>query len=205
MSVWAIVPVKPFRAGKSRLACVLSIDEREALNRHLLRNTLKHLDDSKGVEKVLVISQDASALDLAKSMGAVPLQETSPSDLNQALNQATGHVRANSSHGVLILPADLPLLASEDIDIILRYTIKPPVIVVVPDRHRQGTNALLINPAGLIEYQFGPESFRRHCESSRKAGIEPVICDFPSIALDIDFPEDLDLVKEGISQLLSRG
>ena len=34
----------------------------------------------------------------------------------------------------------------------------PPVVVVAPDHRREGTNALLVCPVGLIEYEFGPES-----------------------------------------------
>jgi 2-phospho-L-lactate guanylyltransferase (CobY/MobA/RfbA family) len=55
----------------------------------------------------------------------------------------------------------------------------------------------------MIDYQFGLESFQRHYESGRKAGVTPVIIDSPTIALDIDYPEDLDLVWEGVIRLLS--
>ncbi len=38
-----------------------------------------------------------------------------------------------------------------------------PLVVVAPDRHGRGTNALLCAPPGLIEYQFGEDSFAQHC------------------------------------------
>ena len=50
-------------------------------------------------------------------------------------------------------------------------------------------------PASLIEYDFGPQSFHRHCERARKVGARLEICDLPSVALDVDLPEDLELVK----------
>ena len=71
---------------------------------------------------------------------------------------------------------------------------EPPVVVVSPDRHRQGTNALLVSPAGLIEYDFGPGSFQRHCERAIKAGARLEVCELPSLALDVDHPEDLEVV-----------
>jgi len=203
MSFWAIVPVKPFRTGKSRLAGVLSLDERQTLNRCLLRNTLDRLSNTSGLDQILVISRDAMALDLAAKMGAFPVQEISPSNLNLALEKATRMAQEAGPHGVLILPADLPLLTSADIRAILRCAGEPPAIVIVPDRHHLGTNALLVNPAGIIKYQFGPGSFQRHCDSSRRIGVQPVVCDSPSIALDIDFPEDLEMVKDGVTSLLS--
>ena len=43
MTLWAIVPVKPLRRGKSRLSSVLSLEARTALNHYLLSNTLETL------------------------------------------------------------------------------------------------------------------------------------------------------------------
>ena len=72
----------------------------------------------------------------------------------------------------------------------------PPVVVVAPDRKREGTNALLVCPVGLIEYDYGPDSFERHCRRTIEAGARLEICELPSLALDMDLPEDLDLVSE---------
>ncbi len=67
------------------------------------------------------------------------------------------------------------------------------MVVITPDRHHQGTNILLVAPPGLIKYEFGPGSFQRHCKQAMKAGARLEICERSSIALDIDFPEDLKL------------
>ena len=40
MSLWAIVPVKPLRRGKSRLAGALTEEERATLNQELLQRKL---------------------------------------------------------------------------------------------------------------------------------------------------------------------
>ncbi len=53
---------------------------------------------------------------------------------------------------------------------LIERSANPPVVVIAPDRHEKGTNALLMSPAGLIEYDFGENSFERHCELARKAG-----------------------------------
>jgi len=96
----------------------------------------------------------------------------------------------------LIVPADLPLITAEDVRAMLERAKYPPVIVVAPDRHRQGTNALLVCPVGLIEYEFGPGSFQRHCDLAVKAGARLEVCELPSLALDVDFPEDLDIIED---------
>jgi 2-phospho-L-lactate guanylyltransferase len=196
MTLWAIVPVKPLRRGKSRLAGALSEDEREDLNRLLLERTLKTLTDLKEVDQVLVVSRDPSVLSIAREMGARTVQEDGAPALNTALKRATVIAQVYASRGVLVVPADLPLLSSEAIMTLLDRAINPPVIVIAPDRHQKGTNALLLSPANIIEYDFGPESFKRHCERARKSGARLEIVDLPTLGLDLDLPEDLELVRK---------
>ena len=196
MTLWAIVPVKPLRRGKSRLAGALTEDERAELNRLLLERTLKTLTDLKEVEQVLVVSRDSSALALAREFGARTVQEDGAPHLNTALKRATVIAQVYASRGVLVLPADLPLLSGDDILTLLKRAINPPVVVIAPDRHKKGTNALLLSPADLIEYDFGGDSFKRHCERARKAGARLEIVELPSLGLDLDLPEDLELVRK---------
>jgi 2-phospho-L-lactate guanylyltransferase len=198
MTLWAIVPVKPLRRGKSRLANVLSVNERTDLNRHLLENTLETLKGIPEIEHVLVVSRDSEALAMARDLGARTVQENKNSDLNIALARATVIARSYSTRGVLILPVDLPLITPEDIQAMLDKVGEPPVVVVAPDRANNGTNALLVCPAGLIEYEYGESSFERHCDLARKIGARLEICELPSLALDLDNPEDLDLVAQGL-------
>ncbi|WKZ49028.1 MAG: 2-phospho-L-lactate guanylyltransferase [Anaerolineales bacterium] len=195
MTLWAIVPVKPLRRGKSRLAGTFSEDERAELNRVLLEHTLRTLTDLKEVDEVLVVSRDPNALNIARNFGARTVQEDGQPHLNTALKRATVVAQLYATHDVLVLPADLPLLTGDDILTLLDHAIKPPVVVVAPDRHKRGTNALVISPAGLIEYDFGENSFERHCELARKAGARLEIVDLPSLGLDLDVPEDFELIK----------
>jgi len=194
MTIWAIVPVKPLRRGKSRLAGTLSEDERTHLNQLLLEHTLKTLKDLKEIEQILVVSRDPAALSLAREHGARTVREAGSPKLNTALKRATVVAQLYATRGVLVLPADLPLITREDILALVERAKKPPVVVIAPDRHEEGTNALLICPAGLIEYDFGPGSYQRHCERARKAGARLEVVTLPSLGLDLDLPEDLDMV-----------
>jgi 2-phospho-L-lactate guanylyltransferase len=196
MTIWAIVPVKPLRRGKSRLAGELSDEERASLNRLLLERTLKTLIDLKEVEQVLVVSRDSAALALARDLGARTVQEDGAPKLNTALKRATAVAQVYASRGVLVIPADLPLLTGADVLALLKRATDPPVVVIAPDRHRRGTNALLLAPANLIEYDFGGDSFQRHCEWARHAGARVEIVELPSLGLDLDLPEDLELVRQ---------
>ena len=195
MTLWAIVPVKPLRRGKSRLAGSLNADERTQLNRALLQHSLETLSGVPGVNEVLVVSRDPNALAIAREHGARTVQEDGTPHLNTALKRATVVAQVYATQGVLILPADLPLVTREDIQVLLDRAVKPPVVVIAPDRHGKGTNALVIAPAGLIEYDFGENSFQRHCERVKQAGARLEVVELPSLGLDLDEPEDFELVK----------
>ncbi|MBV6395638.1 MAG: 2-phospho-L-lactate guanylyltransferase [Anaerolineales bacterium] len=192
MTLWAIVPVKPLRRGKSRLASTLNEDERSQLNEDLLAHTLQTLSDLNELKQVLVVSRDPRALTIARNYGARTVREDGQPHLNTALTRATVVAQVYGTSGVLILPADLPLLARDDVLTLLEKANRPPVVVIAPDRHQRGTNAMLVSPAGLIEYDFGEDSFPRHCEAARKAGARLEIVNLPSLALDLDVPEDLE-------------
>lgn len=199
MTLWAIVPVKPLTRGKSRLSQVLNRDERTQLNEFLLQNTLHTLNNIHEIDNILVVSRDQSALSKARDLGAKTVLENGTPQLNVALTRATVVAKSYATRGVLILPADLPLVTKEDIDTMLSYMDSEPLVVVAPDRHHKGTNALLVCPAGLIEYQYGDDSFARHCQLAREAGARLEICELPSLSLDLDLPEDLALLEQELN------
>ncbi len=197
MTIWAIVPVKPLQRAKSRLAQVLSPEERRTLSRSLLIHTLEVLAASPVIERTLVVSRDTEALSLARGYGARSITEQGSPHLNRALARATLVARSYGVSGVLVLPADLPLLTAEALNEFVSRAEKPPVVVLAPDRHGQGTNALLCSPPGLIEYDFGARSFSRHQARALAARARLEVCDLPSLALDLDTVDDLDLLRSG--------
>jgi 2-phospho-L-lactate/phosphoenolpyruvate guanylyltransferase len=201
MTFWAIVPVKPLRRGKSRLSGVLSQEERAMLNQYLLVNTIETLKAIPEIEQVLVVSRDTDALSLARDHGARTVQENGAPQLNVALARATMVAKYYSPRGVLIVPADLPLISPQDVRHMLESAADPPVVVIAPDRHKTGTNAMLVSPVGLIQYDFGPGSFQRHLQRAHQSGGRIEICELHSLALDVDLPEDLALVSEELEYL----
>ena len=201
MTLWAIVPVKPLRRGKSRLSGVLSLEARTALNCYLLSNTLETLASVPDIEHSLVVSRDPEALTIAREYGARTVQEQGSPQLNIALTRATMVAINHSVQGIIIVPADLPLLTVEDIREVVNRAVDPPVVVITPDRHQQGTNALLIEPPGLIKYEYGPGSFLKHCNQAKKVNARLEICMRSSVALDIDLPEDLELAGYELLEL----
>jgi 2-phospho-L-lactate guanylyltransferase len=197
MTIWAIVPVKPLRRAKSRLSTVLSREERANLSQQMLVHTLEVLSQVPSVERTLVVSRDSRALALAREYHAGTVAERGSPQLNQALIRATLLARGYGVSGVLVLPADLPLLTIDGIEKLIAMATEPPVVVIAPDRRGKGTNALLSAPPGLIEYDFGPDSFTSHLSHAKAAGVRVEICELPSLGLDIDIPDDLVAFREG--------
>lgn len=202
MNIWAIVPVKPFNRSKSRLAPVLTGKQRETLSRQMLEQTLRTLTQVEEISGVLVVSRDTAALSLARRYKAQTVQESGNPELNDALTRATQVVVATwNARGILVLASDIPLMSVQDIREMVALAKIPPSVVIASDRRRNGTNALLIRPPGLIPYQFGENSFERHLTLAREIGIVAQVYESPTIALDVDVPADLDLYREIMTEL----
>ena len=195
MSLWAIIPVKPLRRGKSRLAGVLSEEERTLLNYTMLAGTLRTVKAVPEIKHVLVISRDTAALALARDFEARTVQEDGSSDLNVALKRATVIAQLYAARSVLVLPADLPLLDVDGLREMIDAAANPPTVIIAPDRHHESTNALLVSPIGLIDYQFGPDSYAKHVQQAQKYHLPVAIFEHPSFALDLDTPEDLEYLR----------
>lgn len=196
LKIWAIVPVKPFSRAKSRLATVLTPDQREALAQRMLRQSLHLLVGMHVFTEVLVVSRDSKALKIAHDFHAHTIQETGARELNAALLRAGQVAMSRGAQGVFVMPADLPLVTADDIDQILylgRYNFS---VVITPDRTQDGTNGLLVAPPGLIPFNFGIGSFGRHKALAEAAGATVHIYQSPRMALDIDLPTDLERYKD---------
>jgi 2-phospho-L-lactate guanylyltransferase len=194
MSLWAIVPIKPLRKGKSRLSSVLSEDERAELSRRMLTATVETLKKVRDIDHILVVSRDPEALAAARGAGARTLLENGQPEINGALTRAALVAGAYKARGVLVLPADLPLLDADDIRDFVAIGRASPCVVIAPDRKGEGTNALLLSPPDVIPFDYGPGSFQRHCENARAAGVPLEIFEIESVALDLDLPEDLEIL-----------
>lgn len=195
MALWAIVPVKPLRRGKSRLAKVISAEERADLNQYLLEHTIQILKKIDEIENILVISRDTEALALARSLGARTVQEYGSPGLNTALSRAVEIAKTYETCGILVLPADLPRLDADDVRKILAFRKDPPIVVISPDRKKEGTNALFVCPPDLIDFKYGKGSFKKHIKAAEEADARLEICELPSLELDLDEPEDLTLIE----------
>jgi 2-phospho-L-lactate guanylyltransferase len=155
----------------------------------MLRDVLDALNATR-LDGVIVISPAEAPREIALQRGAQVLADQGRGH-NAAAKLGIEAALGAGADRVLLVPGDCPALDPGEID---RLLIRRPArreAVIVPDRHGTGTNALLLAPPNALEPSFGPGSCRRHAELADSAGIAHVILPVPSLALDIDTPEDL--------------
>ncbi len=192
MNLWLLIPVKPFNRAKSRLAGHLSPAERTELSRQLLANVLSTARSAGVLVGILVVSRDESVLAQARATGAYGVPEEGRG-LNRALRQARREAVALGADAVLALPADLPLITVQDLHKLYQLGLSRPGVVIAPSRDG-GTNALLLRPPDAIEFAFGPHSFERHRLLAQAAGFPVHVFNSPTLAVDVDWPEDLHVL-----------
>lgn len=195
MTIWAVIPVKPLRDSKSRLAHILTPDQRAELTSQLLQRTLHAIKESEQIYRTLVISRDPAVLKLARQEGVFTFNEGDRQGLNPAVTRAAGVTAARRADSILILPADLPFITAEDI---VKFTLPLPadteqthdLAIICPDLEYEGTNALLLSPPLEFTFQYGVGSFHKHKQETLKRQRRLIIVELPGIQFDVDTEED---------------
>jgi len=103
---------------------------------------------------------------------------------------------ARGAGRVLLVPGDCPALDAEEVGALLASA--EPGVVIVPDRHGSGTNALLLDPPTVITPAFGPGSFARHAVLANAARATVRVGRLPSLELDVDTPGDLAALRTAL-------
>lgn len=195
MKVTALIPVKGFRNAKQRLSAFLGSAEREALAEAMFRDVLSQVLRAHGLEETVVVTGDDKVAAIAGSLGARVILENAETGETAAVDFARISLKDAGGEAVMIIPGDLPLVRSGDIESVLAQVPDgqvAPFALLVPSHDRLGTNALLLAPPDIIKLRFGYDSFRYHISQVSAQGL-PVRCfENERIALDIDEPKDLE-------------
>ena len=194
MKTAAVLPIKRFEQAKQRLE---GVPARPRLAEEMARRVLRALAASARLDEVLVVTADPRAADAARACGARVVEEGAPRGHSEA---ALLGIAATDADRVLLVPGDCPLLTAEDVDGLLERHDTPGV-VVVPDRHGTGTNALLLTPPSAIRPAFGEGSRERHERLAREAGVPVVVDEVLALARDVDTPDDLAVIRASTSTL----
>ncbi len=222
MDVWATIPVKSLLEGKGRLAHLLPPESRAALVGDLLNHVLKVVSAVPEITHSLVVSSDPAVWDIAEANGALALPERAPLGLNRAVTYAYDLARKEGADAVLVLPADLPLVTTADIEQILDaglgenrengsayHTMRrfgagsplsgepaQPLMTICPDRRGDGTNALLLQPPVCFCFHYGPSSLRKHIQEALERDFAVRLVTSPGLLFDLDTQEDWYSLEE---------
>ena len=200
--VWAIVPIRGLASAKTRLGGELDAEERLSLVTLMLRRTLEATRDAAAISGTVVVTMDPQAAAMAKAHGAVGLVDRLPG-LNEAIRAARAVALAKEATAVVVVPADLARVSAANLDAFLesagRTSAPTGLVAIVPDRHDEGTNVLLVSPPTAVEPSFGVGSRAVHRAAAALAGTAFVEIRGPLI-LDVDTAADLLLAEAGLGE-----
>jgi 2-phospho-L-lactate/phosphoenolpyruvate guanylyltransferase len=196
VNAFAIVPVKRFGEAKQRLLEALDPPQRAAVVRAMLADVLTAIGGAQRIERIVVVTGEGRAERIALRTAqriTTPLEVLrDPVDAGHSRAATLGIVRALALGAgcVALLPGDCPLLAAGELDGAIER-MRDGRVAVIPDRHRTGTNGLIMAPPDAIGPAFGPGSRARHLERAARRGCEGALEELRSMALDVDTPDDL--------------
>jgi 2-phospho-L-lactate guanylyltransferase len=186
-----LVPIKNLADAKRRLSSILTPEERFALAQTMCEDVLQTLADwqSRTSVAVAVVTSDPFARDLAARFHFDVIADDNSGETS-AIEMATSVCKERGATSTLVVPADIPLIDAVELQKIVDGA-PPAGAVLVPDAAVRGTNAAWRSPADLFPLRFGNDSFLPHRAAAKATGLPCVMIELPSIARDVDRPEDL--------------
>ncbi|ARU17651.1 MAG: 2-phospho-L-lactate guanylyltransferase [Croceicoccus sp.] len=182
MAWTALVPIRTGPAGKSRLKGVLDADARGRLALDMARHVIDVLAQCPGIDRIVVLSNEA--FDHPAAVWA--------KDGGQGLNAEISAFRNGfGASPLLVIHADLPLLARDDVDALLDAATRHGAALAT-DRLGQGTNALALADGRSFSFQFGQGSRILHCG----ADVAMPVLQRTGLSADLDTPADLEFLQE---------
>lgn len=177
-----LIPVKAFGEAKGRLSDAL--DQRTRAE--LAKRMATHLVKAQENVNVAVCCDDAGVVEWATSVGASTIW-CPGTDLNGAVQQGLGELRDAGYSSVAIAHSDLPLATS--LDRLLGWS----GVTLVPDRHRTGSNVIVVPTSVDFRFSYGTGSFHRHIAEAvhHRCGLR--IVHDTKLGWDVDHPDDLTM------------
>ena len=198
MSLVAVLPVKRFPSAKVRLASDgLSSAQRLALATGMLSDVLAALRRCDLVDDIVVVTSEPGAEALARGAGAQVVADDPNEGHSEAAQRGIDWAVADGAFHTLLIAGDVPAVDPQEIDSLIE-SLADDEVVIIPDRHGIGTNALILTPAGVISPSFGDGSCERHQQIAKKAGASARVETNFGIGLDVDTADDLDALSTAL-------
>src|SRR5919197_2237933 len=190
MRTCAVLPVKRFDDAKRRLDRALTAGTRRALAKAMVADVLHALRRSERIDRVVVVTGESGAEALARAYDAEAIPDDDRGHSHAARSGIDWALERDYDR-VLLVPGDCPALDPNEIDELVGGGMSAPDVVIVPDRHGEGTNALLLAPPDAIAPSFGPGSRVRHERAAEAAGAPWRIAAPRSLLPGVDTADDI--------------
>jgi 2-phospho-L-lactate guanylyltransferase len=185
-----LIPIKNTASAKQRLASVLDQTARTQLAQAMLHDVLSALHEWTHRPEVAVVSSDPYAVKLAAEYRFQVIPDPDNPGETGAIEMATRLCVERGEQSTLVIPADIPLIQSWELEEIIKHA--PEVgTVLVPAGDGRGTNAAFRRPADLFPLRFGNDSFKPHHAAAQATGKPCIVLNLPGVAVDVDHPADL--------------
>ena len=172
----AIVPIRSWTAGKSRLG--LNDVERASLARAFALDVIDVLQESPIIEFVVVVSSDD---DVREDVGGVEVVPDQGRGLNEAVSKGCARVLARGSSGAVVVPSDLPCLTDAALTEIVRMS-EGHEHAFCPDAEGDGTSIVVTRDPSSLVTSYGAGSAAAH----RAAGLAALFGAPPEARRDVD-------------------
>tara|TARA_B100000686_G_C16786632_1_gene975689 strand:- start:822 stop:1400 length:579 start_codon:yes stop_codon:yes gene_type:complete len=175
-----LIPIKAFDSAKLRLASVLNPSERADLSRSLAEGVIRSCTGAQ----VWVICEDEEVEKWATTLGAQVIRNPQ-AGLNEAAKVGLTALAEFGIEKVIVTHADL--INPEGITNLFELD----GIVLVPDRHNEGTNIVGLPTDIDFSFQYGLNSFEKHKTEAQRFLLPLTIIQDSHLGFDIDNPDDL--------------
>lgn len=192
----ALMPIKKFGSGKSRLASRLDSGQRARLSLAMAHDTLSALCAVRELQRIVVCAGDSDAVRMARQFGVDVLPESAldttsaAQGLNEIVMALVRRYRGFGARRILVSHADLPLLQGREVSMLCR-ALDEFDVAAVPDGRHDGTNLLCWHADAHFQTSYGKGSFGRHRQQARMNGLSFQSLELAGGMLDIDTPTDL--------------
>jgi 2-phospho-L-lactate guanylyltransferase len=201
----AVIPIKRFERGKTRLRERLSDADRARLSQSMFERVLSASLACAELGGALVLTDATAIARDVQLRGADVLEDPAletdtlltATRLGLLIDAAFAHLRAQGVGVALVLMGDLPRVEPADLTGLLA-ALGDADVVLAPDLRGECTNALAVRfgpAANQLRTAFGgPGSLELHTKAARDLGLRVRVEKNPRLGLDLDTPADLDLL-----------
>jgi len=191
-AVAVVIPVKAFHQAKERLSDLLTPAERIILAKYCadrVINAARNFD-------IFVVCDDPDVAQWARDHKAKIVWQPEIG-LNAAVREGVRFAATQKKQLAIVIHSDLPLATNFE-HLICDQSAETLLssVTLVPDRHEDGTNVMVVPTNIDFEFSYGKNSFAAHQKIAKKYGLSVRILHDSSLAVDIDTADDLAVAQQ---------